>query len=316
MRRVALTILLALAAAATAAAHHNGAPDVDHYVQGDGTGMLIANPGGHPLTWDRCPPDGPCERLAHTEPVLDTGEEPRGTVFVATQAGVATRSEPWQGTLRATVPPRLEGEPKVGELVRPLAATWEGGWGREDDWLQLQMCRTPEGADCFVLVDERKHRACEPGGGRYLPPTAVGRWLRVVDVRVGTEGGWSLEGYGFPEAIKPQEVTGPGVAAATFGPVRRGTPRPSGCPVTPRVQLGSIWLPQPVAGLVLCPGGCRIDVMVRQRGRTLRQRFRGQYVPLQLTAAHARRLRPGHARVRVRVDGRLRRERIVTVKAP
>ncbi len=52
MRRrciLAITMAAALACAAPAHANHNGRPSIDHYVLGDGTGQLIANPGGHPI---------------------------------------------------------------------------------------------------------------------------------------------------------------------------------------------------------------------------------------------------------------------------
>jgi hypothetical protein len=167
-----------------------------------------------------------------------------------------------------------------------------------------------------VLLDEIKYGKCEPAGGRYLPRHAAGRWLRVVDARIDSEQPFTSEGYQFPEGVRPLDVTGPGVAAATFGPVRAGMVRRSGCPAEPRVQLSSLWLPQPIAGVVTCPGGCRIELTVRQRGRTIRNRYRGRSVTLDLSRTQARRLKPGRARVIVRVDGRLLRTKFVTVRAP
>lgn len=309
-------VLLAVAPAATALAHHNGAPTVDHYVKPDGTGQLIANPGGHPLTWDRCSPDGTCERLAETDQFLRTGDPPPGTTFVATQDGTSVRSQPWGGLVRATAPPRLEGEPAVGSLVRPLAATWTGGWGREADWLQLQACRTAEGGDCVVMVDEIKHRPCEPGGGRYLPGWARGRWLLVVDTRIDQSQPFSAEGYFAPEGVRPNVATGSGTAVAAFGPVGEGAARRSGCPWRTRVQLNRVHLPYPIFGQVTCPGRCTVQWRVRQGRRTIHRRVRGAYVTLSLDPPASQRLRSGRAHLRIRVDGRVVRSATVTVRAP
>ena len=320
MRRLAPTILLALGLAGSATAHHNGAPDVDHYVQRDGTGQLIANPGGHQVTWQRCRPGEACETLPHTDQLLDVGDEPVGTTFVATQDGVSTRSQPWQGLLRTTSPPHLQGAPKVGELVRPVAATWEGGWGRERDWLQLQACRTPEGEGCVVIIDEIKYGQCEPGGGRYVPASVVGRWLLVADVRIDRDQPFTSEGYSAPEGIEPQLATGPGVAVAAFGPVRAGRAHPSGCGnAEPSVTLVSSPLPDPTLAWARCPFGCRLTWSLRQgrrriAGRRVLEEREG--VELRLSRRQARGLRPGAARLRVHANGRLVADRRVRLRAP
>ena len=38
----------------------------------------------------------------------------------------------------------------------------------------------PQGEGCVVIIDEIKYGQCEPGGGRYVPASVVGRWLLVV----------------------------------------------------------------------------------------------------------------------------------------
>src|SRR4051794_11121183 len=140
-RRLLLVIVAVSlpALAAPAWAHHNGEPTIDHYVHADGHGQLIANPGGHPVTWAACAPGAAaCEPIAGpagTANVLDVSDAPAGTTFEATQDGTAVRSEPWRGLVTPTSPPRVEGDVRVGGTVRYVAGGWAGGWGRERDWL-------------------------------------------------------------------------------------------------------------------------------------------------------------------------------------
>ncbi len=149
-------------------------------------------------------------------------DEPAGTAFTATQDGVTVRSQPWRGLLRATAPPRVEGAIRVGGFVRPLAATWEGGWGRETDWLQLQVCRTPAGAECIVILDEIKFGRCRPGGGRLVPARYEGRWLRVTDRRIDQRQPFTQEGYSAPEGVRPQVPGSAGIAGAVVGQIAAG----------------------------------------------------------------------------------------------
>jgi hypothetical protein len=321
-RGVGLGVVVAVGVVAVAGASHNGAAHVDHYVGADGWGELIANPGGHPVTWERCAPECAPIDDGDAEPQwLKVVDQPAGARFVATQDGVSASSEVWRGRLHATAPPVLEGEARVGALVRPLAAQWEGGWGREADWLQLQSCRTREGEGCVVLVDRIKFGDCEPGGARYVPETALGRWLQVVDVRIDRDQPFSLEGYERPEGIRPNRPTGPGFAVATFGPVQEGAPREGKCPggVKPEIQyLPSPYLPFAILARVRCPLGCSVAWTIRQGRRSVSGRRRlgeEQATLVEIPRRSARRFRPGRATVRLRIDGRLHRARTVRLRA-
>jgi hypothetical protein len=135
-----------------------------------------------------------------------------------------------EGHLRTIAPPSVSGEVRVGGLVRPVAATWAGGWGRETDWLQLQACRTSEGGDCVVVLDEIKYGRCRPDGGRLLPARYEGRWLRVADTRIDRAQPFTMEGYFAPEGVKPQQPGTAGVASAVVGRIAAG-PAPAGSAV-------------------------------------------------------------------------------------
>jgi len=223
---LAALVALALTAAPPAHAQHHGKPTLHHYVFDDGTGQLIANPAGHPVTWERCAPEGsPCTTYDDGDAnpqFLSVRDDPPGTAFTATQDGVTSRSEIWRGRVRATAPPRVDGEIRVGGLVAPVPATWEGGWGREADWLQLQACRTAQGADCVVILDSIKFGRCRPDGGRLLPARYEGSWLRVTDTRIDREQPFTLEGYTAPEYIRPNVPGPPAVAGAVVGQIASG----------------------------------------------------------------------------------------------
>ena len=237
-----LAVLLALTLTGTAQARHNGEPTVDHYVNADGTGALIANPGGHPVIWARCAPGvsacTPYDDGDGDPQLLSVADEPTGTAFAATQDGITVRSQPWRGRLHATAPPRVQGEVRVGGFVRPLAAMWQGGWGREADWLQLQVCRTRAGAECIVVLDEIKFGRCRPGGGRLLPARYEGRWLRVTDARIDREQPFTQEGYSAPEGVRPHRLGSPGIAGAVVGQVSPGRAPAEDCGEVDRLAPG------------------------------------------------------------------------------
>jgi hypothetical protein len=224
--------LLLLVLAGPAQASHNGRPVIDHYIQSDGTGELIANPSGHPVTWTRClPGQATCEAYDDGDGeanFLIVRDAAPGTSFEATQDGVTVRSRTWLGAVRATAPPRVRGTIRVGRRVQPLPATWAGGWGREADRLQLQACRTTGGGGCRVIYDRIKYGSCGHGDGRVLPARYRGWWLRVADQRIDREQPFTAEGYAKPEGIKPLKAA-PAIAAATVGRIAGGKPRGNGC---------------------------------------------------------------------------------------
>lgn len=320
LRRLGLLLgLLALAITATAHARHNGEPSLDHYVRADGTGMLIANPAGHPVSWERCAPAAsactPYDDGDGDPQLLVVSDEPVGTAFTATQDSVTLRSQAWRGRLRATAPPRVEGEVRVGGFVRPLPATWEGGWGREADWLQLQVCRTPAGAECTVVLDEIKFGRCRPGGGRLLPARYEGGWLRVTDVRIDQRQPFTLEGYSAPEGVRPHVPGAAGIAGAVVGQIRPGPApiedcgHPDGFAPGWRLRISHVVLTRTRLSMrVSMPALLRVRI-ARRTGRPYATRWRRvRSFTLRARAAgratrRLRRLHPGRYRISVRSAG-------------
>lgn len=318
----------------TAAAHHNGAPTLDHYIQ-LGEGFLISNPGGHEVAWERCLPApaacAPYDDADGRNQYLVVGDPPVGTTFRATQDGATVRSEPWRGNVRAVTPPRVEGDLRVGGHVRPVAAEWEGGWGRERDWLQLQACPTEDVAGCVVVVDPIKFGPCPGAGdGRFLPGRYAGWWLRVADSRIDVAQPFTAEGYSAPEGIRPLPPA-PGIAVAVAGRIAPGQPPSTDCGSAPRPPGAAPPPPEAmpsaivrriirrapsgklVAVRVTCAARCALEVVVRQGRRTIttRRRLRRGTTNVAVPRVAARRLRPGVVGVRVLVDGR----RVATARA-
>jgi hypothetical protein len=317
MRRAFIVTAVALLGApGVAAAAHNGRPTLYYFVQPDGSGVLTASY-GHPVAWERCAPDGGCAPYQDADgddQRVTARDEAPGTRFRATQDGVTLTSEPWSGRVRARRPPGVEGEVRVGGRVRPNAADWLGGWGRETDWLQLQACRTEAGADCRVIYDEIKFGECSPGGGRRLPARYEGWWLRVADARIDTQQPFTQEGYLVPEGVAPHEPS-EARAVAVVGRIAEG-PAPGedcmrGGPQI--VTLRRAIVPAERGRLVVADIGCPFDrcaiaIRLRQGGRTVTERrtLRGGRTAVALPRRAARRLRSGRkVAVRVVVEGRV-----------
>ncbi|HEX8083423.1 MAG TPA: hypothetical protein VF529_03975 [Solirubrobacteraceae bacterium] len=332
--------------AAPAAAKHNGEPTVDYFVQRDGFSMLMANPGGHAVSWERCGSDGSgC--AAHDDgdgdqQILHVREsDPVGSVFKATQDGVTVSTVSWRGRVRSTKAPSVEGEARVGGWVRPVAGEWEGGWGREGDWLQLQACRNADGSDCKVILDDRLFR-CRSDGGRLIPARYEGWWLKVADARISEPAAWPAIGYGAPEDIPPDEAA-PAVAVVVVGQIAAGPPPAEDCGSGPWSQPSPPSPPPPapepppsqpqpaavvrdviargsdgrlVVARATCPTRCRLRLVLRQgrRHARVRRTLRAGTTSVALPRRAARRLRTGSVSVTVLIGGRrtaARRARIV-----
>lgn len=355
MRALTLAGAVLALLAGTAAAASAAELSIDYYVNSEGTGLLIANGGDGPVTWegctDVCTPRDDGDGNPQT---LRVADDPAGSVFKATRGAMTVVSEPWRGRLVVQSPPTLEGELRVGGFVRPLAATWGGGWGRESDWLQLQACSTPEGADCKVILDQIKFGLCQPGGGRVLPQRYEGSWLRVVDARIGDRQPFTTEGYLRPEGVRPNPPAA-GVAAATIGRIGPGPAPPGDCgsenfagpngpsgpagptgptgptgpaprvpraspAIRPSATLRRVVVRVPgrrlVAARVRCAVACRVELRARQGRLTVRitRSMPAGGGAVALPRAAARRLLPGPIGMRVRVNGRVVAERRATLR--
>jgi len=285
-----------LGAPAIASAHHYGQPTVDHYVHSDGTGLLIAHEG------------------SPTTPSAPSSRPPRTVRPSPASPGAAASSFRHRHRSRAIC--------ASAAFVRPLAAAWSGGWGREAERLQLQACTTPEGARCKVIVDEIKFGSCQPGGGRLLPARYEGFWLRVADRRIDRRQPFTLEGYSWPEGVGPNQGA-PGVAVATVGRVGPGAAPATDCgrdsfappQATIRATIVRVAGRRLVTTTVRCPAACRVELRARQGSREVTvTRGLSKGTDVALPWAAARRLRPGRIGVRVRVDGRVVAERAATLR--
>lgn len=275
VRRLLLSVAAAMAvlpASAGAQAWYQTVPQAD--------GTLALSGGGPGTTVRRCEPGGDCvEVAAGADGFFATGDPPPGTTFVVRPRGQAEEvtTPPWRGAIRLTAAPAVEGEVRVGAYVRPLAAGWSGGFGDEGDWLQLQACPSATSLDgCVVVGDSVKGPLCE-GGAAVLESEYEGRFLRVVDVRLGRGVLWTAEAYVRPEGISPlpgrsalsSQVVAGRIAAATGSrdprcPRRRdlpkGAPPPPPLPVAPKATV--LRRPRVVAGraalaTVRCEERCR-----------------------------------------------------------
>lgn len=269
---------------AAASAQQQTGIEIQHHVEADGGGSLIANPvpyGRGTIFWASCAHGGPVcvsvPRAPDTGRRLETGDPPAGTAFEARVAEggqvLAARSAQWRGAVRATAPPGIAGSPRANAFVRPLPATWEGGWGSEASYLQLQVCRTAAARRCVAISDSVYWDRC-PGTGATIAPRYAGWYLRAVDRRNVRDMPRLAIAYAAAERVP---LTEPAPAAAATAPVRirpaSGPPRRR-CGRSRRYGEASL-LPRAIRrggrsaiGRVTCIGRCRLKVAVgRGAGR-------------------------------------------------
>jgi len=236
--------------AARPKAHSNSARpgygvDIQAIYDTAGNPSLVANfspDGGLPKPrWSICSPSSVnvCRPANNATQFLTPGPTPAGTVFQATATyegkTYVARSAPWLGTVRATVPPRLNGHPRYGAAVTPHGASWTGGWqsdssykpqdggdsggrGPNFDFLSVEACRTRAARRCVNLS-----APTESYGFSKRPPV-VGAWftgwyLFAFDQRLAHDTAFAQPGYRTP-AVVPAVKAGATVArSAPVGPV-------------------------------------------------------------------------------------------------
>lgn len=327
-----LLVVAALAASPAAFAQYERRVQIDYYIDRDGRGMLIVNTppdGWGYVTWERCPPDGSaCQPIdsARGERRLRVGDAEPGTVFKVTASDSRTtiteRSDPYRGPRAVAEPPRIEGDLRVGALVRPIEGSWEGGWGGEPPIFQLQACRDEAGTECKVISATPYWDRC-PGTGAVLAPRYEGWWVRVADHRWARRPAFPAFAVRRPEdltAYTPSPIT----ATATAGPIRP----PQGPPESTCGDAESYpWPPPkpsavataglsrsisrrhaPVVARVTCPRACQTVLVVRQGRRRIilarGLRAGTSRAALTLSRRQVARLRRGRAGVQLRIDGR------------
>jgi hypothetical protein len=183
-------------------------------------------------SFSTCPPTNVnvCA-LASTSQFLEPGPTPAGTVFqaAATYQGhtYVARTPPWQGTVQATSPPKLNGSPRYHAAVTPTGATWAGGWGGDFDFLSVEACRTRAATHCVNL-------SAPKGYGFSTRPVVIDAWstgwyLFAFDQRLAKDTTFFEYGYSSAAAIPPVHA-GPTVArSAPVGPITG--------PAPPRIRI-------------------------------------------------------------------------------
>src|SRR3954452_5921438 len=233
MRRLVLAVAVCVvlsAPLATAAEPATGVI-VQWGVGDDGRGHVTANPvpdgSWGSITWNACAPDGACRPVtpeAESDKILDVGDASAGTTFTATasdgERSVSGTSAPYRGRLALFSPPTVVGSARTGHFVRPLPATWLGGWGDELPLMQLQVCKTRRGGGCKVIADSIYWDKC-PGAGTRIAPRYLGWYLRVTEMHSGRDIVFADRAYTHPEDIPPAR-TSPITAAATIGRIAKG----------------------------------------------------------------------------------------------
>lgn len=227
--------------------------------------------------WSICsPPDLNVCTAASATQSLNAGATPAGTVFQATATykgrTYVARSAPWQGTVRATVAPRLGGHPRYGTPVMPYGATWTGGWetdptfkprdgadsggqGPDFDFLSVEACRTPDARHCVNL-------SAPAGDGFSKRPPVVGAWftgwyLFAIDQRFAYDTAFAAPGYVTPAAIPPVKLGATAARSAPLGPVI-GPPAPRVLILRDAVLRGG----RVLVARVRCSVRCRVWLQV------------------------------------------------------
>jgi hypothetical protein len=312
--------MLAVAAVALAAGPASVATGDEAHMQpllaADGSGLLFANDADGPFTWEACRSDLTGCVPHGTGREVGTGTAPPGTVFRLSSGSRVGLSPIWNGNLAVAVPPSVTGPVRANRLVTPTPATWRGGWVGDFDQTQLSACRSPDGTRCLAITHPKYIGGCK-GEATVIDPALTGRYLRVANVRYGPGTAFTLEGYTTPYGYDVWQVDGR-TAAAVIGPILPAEgPPTSRCGPPP---LNDASISKRGVATVRCALGCRAALIAQRRGR---RAARGRHVSTGLSRFSTveirvpglvRRLGPGRARIRVRIQGRTVARRTVFIR--
>ena len=204
-----------------------------HNVNEDGRGVLFAYtvsdaPGRWgAMMWQACMPDPGCaaaQPRASDDRVLDVGDAPGGTTFIATASdgsqSFSATSVPYRGRLGIALYPGIKGQLRTGHVITPVPGIWVGGWGYERPNVQLQVCRTRRDESCEVISATFYWEKC-PGISARIAPRYLGWYLRVADQRIGQNTVFAARAYRRPQDLAPLR-TAPDTAVMTVGRIRSG----------------------------------------------------------------------------------------------
>lgn len=246
---VAVGVLTARAALDAEAATHPSPGfgiEIQAVYDHDGNPALVANfaPNGGLAVphWEICPPGtARCRTVHGASRSLDPGSTRAGTVFAATAVYRGRRysahTARWLGQVRAVRAPGLDGQPKAGITVRPVAALWRGGWEAEtsyrarpglwsagrapaSDALSVEACLTRSGTGCMNLTPQEGADGFTRRSVR-IPMRFTGWYLFAFDQRFAADTAFAGVAYSSPEAIPPLKVGATVARSLPYGPVRR-----------------------------------------------------------------------------------------------
>lgn len=224
-------ICLGLALPASASAQVTGTTlDISQEIYANGGNpALVANSkpvGGKPIDWQRCHPDAStCVSLPSTFAYVSLGETLPGTVFKASISGAVDpevlTSSTWLGTVSALTPPTITGSPTVGGIVKGIAGTWSGGWGRDRDSITVLACKKPTSATCDVVTGAWQT------GDRYvdrpIAPAYLGWTLFAVNERLSGDELFPMMLLGKRRSNPLLQPAATGSVSAGYGPVRQSS---------------------------------------------------------------------------------------------
>jgi hypothetical protein len=181
-------------------------------------------------------------------------------------------------------PPALEGTPRVGETVRAVAATWDGGVG---DDLRIDACRDEAATRCETLAAPDWEFETKRDGTVVIGAKYAGWYLRVANWR--EDQGDVRPAVIYDRAVDvPVLTAGPRVAfSGLVGPVVKvdapyvkpaepvtGVPSPPAAPKPPVVTLYRTARRDArgiAVGSVTCSTPCTAQYTVSDGRRTLRR---------------------------------------------
>jgi hypothetical protein len=320
-------LILGLAPLSAASAAAAESAKVSVWLNGDGSGGMVANSQTNPETetwfWEACNPDLTTCSPFGTGRHITTAGAPAETVLKATSNyGAAAVSPLWHGDVASATPPSVNGVVRANELVTPVPGVFAGGWQGDLSWMQLSVCHTATGVNCTTITDpgysEERPETCSHSA-TVIDPVFTGEYLRVADRQSGpnpiTAGVGTSSPYG--QQVWTADAT---TSVAVVGRISRATgPRAAHCGPPPLVRVS---ISKSGVASVRCALGCDA-VLIAQRGRRrarLMQKiapfplYRPRNLPiprLRLSPRALAALGLGRIRMTVKVGGRIVAHRIV-----
>ncbi len=321
--RAALCLALLIGLVVASGARAAEAPDMEVFLEGNGSGGMIASsnlepPPGETFSWQTCAPAGmACVPFASGQKV-GTADAGPNTVFTVTPSDAPTERTPvWHGNVTTSTPPSVSGQVRANTLVTPVPGKWKGGWSGDLDRTELAECRYADGTGCSALTD-LGGAACAHEAV-VLDPAFTGRYLRIADQTYAADDPFVEEDEDSLTFLGFVWPAGPTTSVAVLGRIAPATgPRTDHCGPAPRA-LGrepSATLSEHDVATIRCPSACTV-VLRADRGskRVQVKRTLAEWgtVTIGLSPHSLARLGDGRALLSVEVDGETLIKRTVAV---